>query len=168
MPTPHGPTGVLLTRFARPMILDPSLRTLTVPLLFWESITRRAAGADSTMPGGPVTRPSVGDPLVFEVRKSLEMMNAIIDVSIGRTPNNDIVIDDGSVSRFHAVLKHDERSGEWSLADANSSNGTFVRGERLKPETPFVLFDDEPIVFGSVSARFLTPAGFFRYLDAMK
>ena len=54
------------------------------------------------------------------------------------------------------------------LADAHSSNGTFVRGDRLKPDDNFALGDDEPMVLGSVSVRFLTAEGFYRYIDSMR
>ncbi len=43
-------------------------------------------------------------------------------ITIGRTPNNDVVIDDSSVSRFHAYVR---RAGDaWSVADAGSKNGS--------------------------------------------
>jgi hypothetical protein len=141
MTTSRGATGMTLIAFARPMMVDPGLRALAVPVLLWESISRKTGDALATLPGVGATRPAAGEPLVFEVRKSLGMMNAIIEVSVGRPPNNDLVIDDESVSRFHAVFKRDDRSGQWSVADAGSSNGTFARGDRLEPEAPLVLRD---------------------------
>jgi serine/threonine protein kinase len=53
--------------------------------------------------------------------------------SIGRTAGNDIVIPDGTVSRFHARL-HFQKS-QWSVEDLKSSNGTWVNGVRVtKPQ----------------------------------
>lgn len=164
----HGWPGVALSVFARPMVLDPTQAKLDVPVLLWESLGQRAPPATVTLPGKAPTRPHPGEPLVFPVCKAPDTMNAVLEVSIGRTPNNDIVIDDESVSRFHAVIGLDEKSGQWSLSDMGSSNGTFVRGERITPEAPFALGDEEALLFGSVSARFLTPHAFFRYLDAIK
>jgi hypothetical protein len=47
-------------------------------------------------------------------------------VAIGRAPNNDVVIPESSISRFHAFLK---ASGEtFALQDGGSTNGTTVNG----------------------------------------
>lgn len=47
-------------------------------------------------------------------------------MSIGRTAENDIVLEDGSVSRLHARL--DKVSNGWQLTDCGSTNGTAVNG----------------------------------------
>lgn len=52
------------------------------------------------------------------------------ELKIGRLPHNDIVIDDLSVSREHAVLIFSEN--EYVVTDLDSSNGTFVNGNRVK------------------------------------
>lgn len=50
-------------------------------------------------------------------------------ITIGRTPDNDLVLDDFAVSRNHARLF---RSGDaWVVEDLNSANGTFVNGQRI-------------------------------------
>ncbi|QUR68492.1 FHA domain-containing protein [Mycobacterium spongiae] len=50
-------------------------------------------------------------------------------VTIGRAPDNDVVLDDLLVSRRHAVLR---RTGsQWELADNSSANGTYVNGARI-------------------------------------
>jgi len=51
------------------------------------------------------------------------------EFKIGRLPSNDIIINDQSVSREHAVLIILEN--EYSILDLNSSNGTFVNGMRI-------------------------------------
>ena len=48
---------------------------------------------------------------------------------VGRMPENDLVIDNLAVSRFHARLHLDER--RVFLEDAGSENGCLVNGERL-------------------------------------
>lgn len=45
--------------------------------------------------------------------------------SIGRNEGNDIFLDDVTVSRKHATIKRDS-SGEFSLEDSGSLNGTYV------------------------------------------
>jgi pSer/pThr/pTyr-binding forkhead associated (FHA) protein len=51
------------------------------------------------------------------------------ELKIGRTPENDIQIEDASVSRQHAVLIIG--TNEYSIRDLNSSNGTYVNGMRV-------------------------------------
>src|SRR6266404_9787918 len=70
-------------------------------------------------------------------------------ITIGRAPDNTIVIDDPSVSSRHAQL---ERSGEtYRLKDLGSTNGTRVNGI---PITETALRFDDRIRFGGVEARF--------------
>ncbi len=50
--------------------------------------------------------------------------------SVGRMPDNDVVVSDGSVSRRHcAILVHTQRGCE--LHDTASKNGTFLNGKRV-------------------------------------
>jgi hypothetical protein len=48
-------------------------------------------------------------------------------VTVGRTSNNDVVIPDVSVSRFHAFVKPAGEGG-FQIQDASSTNGTSVNG----------------------------------------
>ena len=71
-------------------------------------------------------------------------------VNIGRADYNDLVLGDPSVSTAHAKLQR--REGVWVLVDLDSTNGTFVDGERVKSETPIapgasVRFGEVPLVF---------------------
>ncbi len=50
-------------------------------------------------------------------------------ITIGRSPDNDVVIDDASVSRKHAVLVL--KNGNRIIRDLESTNGTFVNGKRI-------------------------------------
>jgi pSer/pThr/pTyr-binding forkhead associated (FHA) protein len=70
-------------------------------------------------------------------------------ITIGRAPDNMIVIEDPSVSGRHAQL---EMAGEtYRLKDLESTNGTRVNGV---PVTETVLNFDDRIRFGGVDARF--------------
>jgi pSer/pThr/pTyr-binding forkhead associated (FHA) protein len=55
-------------------------------------------------------------------------------VNLGRADYNDVVVPDPSVSTGHAKLQR--REGVWVLVDLDSTNGTFVDGERVKGEAP--------------------------------
>lgn len=72
-------------------------------------------------------------------------------VSIGRARNNDIVLRDASVSKFHAWLKCDE-SGTFYAGDASSHNGTFVNGEPLRAGAPVPIAPGDELAFGNVDA----------------
>jgi len=70
--------------------------------------------------------------------------------NIGRAEYNDLVIPDESVSTSHAKLQR--REGVWVLVDLESTNGTFVDGDRIKADTPIapgsmVRFGDIQLVF---------------------
>ncbi len=52
-------------------------------------------------------------------------------VRIGRHPDNEVQIDNNSVSRFHCALDQDA-NGIWSVEDRGSHNGTFVNGARIQ------------------------------------
>ena len=71
-------------------------------------------------------------------------------VSIGRDPANDLVLSDSMVSRRHAMLEL--REDTYFLRDNNSSNGTFVNGDRLDEEVR--LRDGDLVAIGSSKLLF--------------
>ena len=72
------------------------------------------------------------------------------EVLIGRLADCRIVVSDGNTSRHHARIS---RSGSgFVIADLNSTNGTFVNGDRLVADHR--LADGDIITVGSVSLRF--------------
>ena len=50
-------------------------------------------------------------------------------MTIGRSPETDVFLDDVTVSRDHAQLVR--RSGDWYLDDSGSLNGTYVNRRRI-------------------------------------
>lgn len=66
--------------------------------------------------------------LVYPVRRSEQSVVHLL--TVGRSPNNDVVIPDVSVSRFHAFLKRDE-AGTFLIQDAGSTNGTLLNGRTV-------------------------------------
>ncbi|MHB8874209.1 MAG: FHA domain-containing protein [Myxococcaceae bacterium] len=155
-----------VTRFLDdPVALERSLRA---PVLLYEppddednepSISQRRFKTMSGV-GGPIL--GSGEPLILRVRK--EKDNAFQrGVTIGRTSNNDVVIDDASVSRFHAWFQVDD-AGQWSVLDAGSKNGTHIAGTRLKPKRAAPLPRDTRIRFGQVEVTFLPPKAFLNLL----
>lgn len=70
-------------------------------------------------------------------------------VSLGRSKNNDIVIGDPSVSRYHAKIQRKGQS--FLLFDLNSTNGTYVNEQKIKEAR---LNDGDVITFGQTSFVF--------------
>jgi hypothetical protein len=70
------------------------------------------------MPGSPFAAPLV------KVQETFPSM-----IMLGRTLNNDIVIGDTSISKFHAFFRIGP--GSIDVADAGSRNGTFVGDKKL-------------------------------------
>lgn len=71
-------------------------------------------------------------------------------VNIGRADYNDLVIPDDSVSGSHAKLQR--REGIWILVDNDSTNGTWVDGDRVQGEV--ALGPGTVVRFGEVSVMF--------------
>lgn len=54
-------------------------------------------------------------------------------VTIGRSEENDVTINDAHVSRHHMqIIQHDD--GHYSLSDFGSANGTYINGTRVRGE----------------------------------
>lgn len=69
-------------------------------------------------------------------------------VSIGRAPDNDLVLNDPSISRRHARLIIQPQGV--LIEDLGSSNGTFVGERRLMTHAPALIQVDQPIRLGNV------------------
>jgi pSer/pThr/pTyr-binding forkhead associated (FHA) protein len=68
--------------------------------------------------------------LKFEGSVLREVPVGAKEVSIGRSPDNGLVIDNPAISHYHArVFREDDRL---MLEDFGSLNGTFVNGQRVK------------------------------------
>jgi len=87
-------------------------------------------------------------------------------ISVGRARNNDMVIRDRSVSKLHAHFSIDA-SGQATLTDAGSRNGTRVNGERLQGSDAVALVSGDELRIGRIEAVFQTSAGFYDFLAGM-
>ncbi len=154
---------VPLTQVALWLVVNPRPSTeVTVPALVWEvpGVALPDSGHwEMTGASGAVSRPRAGEPLVFLVEKSSTPSNNpfAMGVTIGRVESNDVALDDGSVSRFHAWLQKDERTQLWSLTDAESRNGTWVDGKQLAPKQRVTVHDGSTLKLGDVELKFLLP-----------
>ena len=74
---------------------------------------------------------------------------------IGRGPSNEIRLRDESVSGSHATLMR--RGAQWVVVDLDSTNGTYVDGERISGER--VLQGAAEVRFGGIKMVFRPIAG---------
>ncbi len=78
------------------------------------------------------------------------------ETTIGRDTGNDIVIPVKQISRRHARLHCDDQG--CVLVDEHSTNGTFVNGARIPPETPWPLHPGDVLRLGPVQLLVALPA----------
>lgn len=72
-------------------------------------------------------------------------------VSVGRAVDKDVVLRHPNVSKLHAWFELDEHGGVF-IADADSSNGTWLNHQRLPPRELTQLNAGQHLRFGSVEA----------------
>jgi hypothetical protein len=68
----------------------------------------------------------------FEWWDGIERRALVLDgdrLTVGSAGDNDVVVDDPSVSRVHAIVQ--QLNGRWFIEDCGSRNGTSVNGRRL-------------------------------------
>ena len=69
--------------------------------------------------------------------------------SLGRSKENDIFIDDATVSAKHALISY--RHNRWWLKDLGSTNGTFVNEKQIQGLVE--IFDGDVIAAGRVQLK---------------
>lgn len=119
------------------------------------AVATAAPAAPAPAPAPP-PRPSAstGPIATFLIRsgslKGQRLTVRVPVVNIGRAEYNDLVISDDSVSGSHAKLQR--REGVWILTDNESTNGTWVDGERVQGEV--MLGPGAVVRFGEISVLF--------------
>jgi CRP-like cAMP-binding protein len=89
-------------------------------------------------------RNPIGDVVANEKTTLTSLGGERSAVAIGRAKDNDLVLDNPRVSRHHALIE--ARNGSYRIVDLNSTNGSFVNGQRVKSQA---LIDGDEIVIGS-------------------
>lgn len=74
-------------------------------------------------------------------------------LSVGRAAQNDLAIDDHSVSKIHASLVVGADGG-LMVADTGSTNGTFINGERISYGKAYPVAEGNIVKFGLVDVVF--------------
>lgn len=136
-----------VTTFALPQT------TANLAVLFEELTAPPQSGATSrrepqkSYPQLVVTR-AEEPPQAFALNKAALM--------IGRSPDNDISLTGVSVSRQHVLLERAE--GGWRVTDLNSTNGTFLGDNRLRPNIPVAWAANQPLRIGDFVLQWQPPS----------
>ena len=77
-------------------------------------------------------------------------------ITVGRSRHSDIVLYHPSVSKRHAFMEHDERERLY-VCDRGSTNFTRVRGSMLAEAEVIPFSLGEPVVFGEIVTRVISP-----------
>lgn len=70
-------------------------------------------------------------------------------MGVGRTKENDLVIEDASISKVHAALVLNPEK-MLLVADTGSTNGTFINGNRIAYGRAFPIGENDKLKFGTV------------------
>ncbi len=150
-PTPPGPAAS--PPQAVPPASPPGAPQAGPPPGATDRLRHTVHGLEAFVPASP--RAAAGGSLASFLVRSGGLVGQRLAVktpvaNIGRADYNDLVVPDPSVSTSHAKLQR--REGVWVLVDLDSTNGTFVDGERVKGEAPLapgatVRFGDVQLVF---------------------
>jgi len=106
-------------------------------------------------PPGETKTEAVKEFFVAQFTHNGERKNVVISLadgerkSVGRTKNNDLWIDDPSISKIHASLVLTSKN-RLMVADTGSTNGTFIGNQRIPYGKAFMVNNGEKIKFGTV------------------
>jgi len=87
-------------------------------------------------------------------------------ITVGRTANNDVVLNDVTISRFHAYFK--QSGGIWRVCDAGSKNGSSLLGNPLEARKEMDIRSGQKVAFGDVETTFYTADELFGVLQSSK
>lgn len=148
-------------------LTSDAFRAQLGPFALVEQHESLASAVDPVLASGEVGQTSEVDPerimarmlaLALALEKmrvtSLPPLGDAIELSVGRQPDNDLVVDHNSVSKRHALLRWDEAQNCCTLRDLGSTNGTFVNSI-VRIEREVVLADGDIVSFGEIAFWFL-------------
>ena len=105
---------------------------------------------EQTLPVNLVARVTIGDS-AKEI--PLTMTPGGRRLSVGRVSDNELSLNDSSVSKIHAAVTMNEQ-GTLLVADTGSTNGTFINGRRIAYGEARQIEADDVVGFGDVEVRF--------------
>lgn len=101
-----------------------------------------------------IMRLADGAALLISTRGAVSGSRYLLDedeITVGRDPSSDILLDDSTVSRTHAVFRR--INGNYSVIDAGSLNGTYVNRQRVDSQE---LKNGDEIILGKFRLVYFT------------
>lgn len=135
------PSAGETTIIGLPAITVPVTSTGDRPLLTKEDLNTIMRLADGTA-------------LLISTRGAVSGSRYLLDedeITVGRDPSSDILLDDSTVSRTHAVFRR--INGNYSVIDAGSLNGTYVNRQRVDSQE---LKNGDEIILGKFRLVYFT------------
>jgi len=145
------------TRKASPQELDA---ICVAPALIFDAFMESGDTSFQTLApakGGPQGAARVA----FVVKKPEANAFATM-ITLGRAPNNDLVVNVDSVSKFHGYFVQAGDTTSW--VDANSANGSKINGELVPTKEQVPLESGARLEFGQLSATFYTQEGLRQFV----
>ena len=136
-----------------PLVATPLVRADFAPLASMAKAELKAAttGGQGFTPSGRLSLRLRSMNSRFSLDHKIERLKPGGNpVTVGRGRDNDIIIDDRSVSKFHSTIALTQ-DGKLIVADVGSSNGTFVNDKAIKGRMVVDLGD--VITFGDIEVR---------------
>ena len=87
------------------------------------------------------------------VSRTLDLRQPSV-LTVGRDPQSNVALDHPAISRTHARITPGAEPGSYVIEDADSSNGTFVNGERIAAGEPRSLRPGDVIRVGPIKFVF--------------
>jgi len=85
-------------------------------------------------------------------------------ITLGRSPSCDLVVEEGTVSQIHLVFRQAEDG--WTVEDPGSTNGSWLDGVRLEKAVRHRLAEGARLQTAQVLFTFSSSAGVWRRLEA--
>ncbi len=98
---------------------------------------------------------SVSKLVIFRGNKTVrELILKDDSISIGRSPDNVVVLNEPVISRFHALVS--KKAEGYVITDLESSDGTYLNDKKLSPSNSEILTDGDLIKVGNFRLIFYT------------
>lgn len=122
------------------------------------AVRREMALRVRAAPGGPVENFSPGRLKVLSPGSDTKLrQGATLELkpvtSIGSQPDNDLVLRDRFISRYHARLRWDGVG--WWIEDLGSRNGTYLNNDVVMPDTPRQVENGGMITIGGAAFQLI-------------
>ncbi len=131
--------------------------------LLWEPGSWKPPGSTTLVGPGLSTTPAPAKPAGEALALALEPKKDGGQLTLGRGPECDAVINDGTLSLLHLVFMQGPNA-TWTVRDAGSRNGSSLDGVKLEPGTPQSLKTGCKINAAGVTFTFYGPSGMLQRL----